>query len=107
MKMENQYRQKKLVNYILAAQKYLFLVRWSSIDLFCDYFCPWGRIFASVCHKSYFWRGGGILPSCFSDSSVVYATSCGERWDAFKTAREPVLGSANPLFFSSRIEKKL
>ena len=70
-----------------------------SIDLFCDYFCPWGQIFASVCHKSYFWRGG-ILPSCFSDSSVVYATSCGERWDAFKTAREPVLGrSANPVFF--------
>ena len=27
-----------------------------STVLFCDYFCPWGRIFASVWHKSYFWR---------------------------------------------------
>ena len=105
MKMENQYRQKKLVNYILAAQKYSFLVRWSSIDLFRDYFCPWGRIFASVWHKSYFWRGG-ILPSCFSDSSVVYATSCGELGCIENCPGTSFGKKCQPCFFSSRIEKK-
>ena len=58
MKMDNQYWQKTGLWYYGSPEMLISC----STDLFRDYFCPWGRIFASVCYKSYFWRSGGIFP---------------------------------------------
>ena len=103
MKLENQYWQKTGLWYSGSLEVLISC----STDLFRDFFRPWGRIFASVCYKSYFWRSGGIFPPFLLFRQLrglrnqlwwggMHLTLPGNQfWEV------PTL-----VFFSSRIEKK-
>ena len=87
---------KKLVYDIMAAQKCSFLVRLT--------------YFATIFGDG-FLRQSATNP-IFGSSLLAFPTApwstqpAAVRWVAFKTAREPVLGSANPRFFFRRGSRK-
>ena len=93
MKTENQYCKKKLLYDIPAAQKCSFLAQLTYFRLFLslgtDFCVSLNPIFGAV--------GGSSL---LAFPTAPWSTQpAAVRCDAFKTAREPVLGSANPVFF--------
>ena len=88
---------------ILAAQKCSFLVR---LTYFATIFVPGDGFLRQSATNPIF--GAVVGFSLLAFPTAPWSTQPAVvRWDAFKTAREPVLGSANPVFFSSRIEKKV
>ena len=94
MKLENQYWQKKLVYDILVAQKWSFLVR---LTYFATIFVPGDGFLRQSATNPIF---GAVESSPLAFPTAPWSTQPAVvRWDAFKTAREPVLGSANPVFF--------
>ena len=88
---------------ILAAQKCSFLVR---LTYFATIFVPGDGFLRQSGTNPIFGSVVGSFPLAFP--TAPWSTQpAAVRWGAFKTAREPVLGSANPVFFSSRVEKKV
>ena len=93
---------KKLVYDILAAQKCSFLVR---LTYFATIFVPGDGFLRQSGTNPIF--GAVVGSSLLAFPTAPWSTQPAVvRWDAFKTAREPVLGSANPRFFFVADRKK-
>ena len=93
---------KKLLYDILAAQKCSFLVQ---LTYFATIFVPGDGFLRQSATNPIF--GAVVESSPLAFPTAPWSTQpAAVSWDAFKTAREPVLGSANPRFFLVADRKK-